>query len=251
MKKILPAVIALCIAFSFDSCKKGNTGPAGPAGPSFVGAIKGFVTVYDQYGNTSLANLTNVQLTLKGGRTKNADASGYFLFDSVVTGAYHITASGAGLATTLANNIGVVKDTFFQSIKLSAIPTFNLSTFDVYHNPGSEFDSVIITVPSDTRARNLIVFVNKTADVNNTPGHHVMRIVKPIPIGPAWPTTTKIMFRIHASEFNSANIYYGEQTYFAAYSYVVNDMSVYTDPATGKDVYNAVGTALVDSQMAP
>ncbi len=251
MKKILPAVMALCIAFASNSCKKGNTGPAGPAGPSFAGAIKGFVTVYDQYGNTSSASLTNVQLTLKGARTKNADANGYFIFDSVVTGTYHITASGAGLATTLANNIGLVKDTFFQGIKLSAIPTFNLSTFDVYHNPGSEFDSVVINVAPDTRARNLIVFVNKTPDVSNIPGHYVMRMVKPVPVAPAWVTTTKVMFRIHASEFNSANIFYGEQTYFAAYSYVVNDASVYTDPATGKDVYNAVGTALIDSQMAP
>lgn len=254
MKKHLPVILALSIIAVIASCQKkqGPQGPAGPSGPSFKGVINGYVSLYDQYGSRTYLNLASVQVTLKNGAAKNADANGYFYFDSVITGNYSITATGTGLATTTINNIGFVKDTFFQAVKLSAKPNFNISTFDAYHNTGSEFDSLVINVPSDTRARNIIVFVHNKASVSNTPGNYLLTIVKPVPaVAGGWPILSKVVVRIHASELNNANIFYGEQVYFAAYSYVINDMSVYTDPGTGKEVYNALGVALIDSAMAP
>lgn len=249
MKKLLPLVALLCIITIVNSCKKGNTGPTGPAGPSFKGVINGYVSVYDQYGSKTYVNLNNIQLTLKGGVTKNADINGYFYFDSVATGTYSIMASGSTFASTMVNNIGFVKDTFFQNIKLSLKPTFNLESFHSYHNTGSEYDSLIITVPADSRPRNLIVFAHNNRSVSNEPGHYLLSYIKSIP-ATTWGTTN-VLVRIHAKEFNNANIFYGEQTYFAAYSYVVGDMSVYVDPATGKEAYNAVGTPLLDSAIAP
>lgn len=254
MKKYLPVILACSIAASIASCKKehGPQGPIGPSGPSFKGVINGYVSLYDQYGSKTYQNLASVQVTLKNNATKNAGANGFFYFDSVSTGNYSITATGTGLATTIINNLGFVKDTFFQAIKLSAKPNFNINTFDAYHNTGSEFDSLVINVPSDTRARNIIIFAHNKPSVSNSPGNYLLSIIKPVPaVAGGWPTMSKIVVRIHASELNNANIFYGEQVYFAAYSYVINDMSVYTDPGTGKEVYNAVGNALVDSAMAP
>ncbi len=52
-------------------------------------------------------------------------------------------------------------------------------------------------------------------------------------------------------ELHNANIFYGETAYYAIYSYVVNDASVYADPHTGKKIYTAVGNPIVDSATAP
>jgi hypothetical protein len=60
-----------------------------------------------------------------------------------------------------------------------------------------------------------------------------------------------VVISIPAGDLNNAGLFYGEQVYYAAYSYVVNDASVYEDMATGKNVYNAVGSPLVDSALCP
>jgi len=246
--------IAICGILFCGSCTKkgstGATGPGGPAGPAYKGAITGYVSVYDEYGNKTIPNFSNFQLTLKGGTTVTCNNNGYYIFDNVATGTYNITASGTGYAPTLVNNIGFVNDTFFQDIKLSAIPDFNLSTFHAYHNTGSLYDSLVITLASDTRARNLIVFVNNTSAVGNAPANNITSYIKSIPTS-VWPTTTQVVMKLANTDLNNVNIFYGEETYYAASSYVVNDASVYEDPATGKPVYTAIGTALVDSCIAP
>src|SRR5437763_1709935 len=108
MRKLYPAIIlASCIIASLGSCtKKGNTGPtgptgpAGPTGPSFKGVINGHVSIYDQYGSKMFTGLNGVQLTLQNGIAVTTDATGYFIFDSVVTGSYSVLATGTGLAGT-------------------------------------------------------------------------------------------------------------------------------------------------------
>lgn len=250
MKRSYHLFIALTL-ITFISCtKKGDTGPAGPAGPSFKGCISGYVSIYDAAGSKKLTGLQNIVLTLKGGTTINADVNGHYIFTNVSSGTYNITASGPGMAATLVNNIGFVSDTFFKNITLSAVPDFNISSFKAFHNAGSQFDSLIMTVPTDTRSRNVIVFVNNSPVVNNMPGNYLGVFTKAVNASP-WPGTATLPLRISASDLNNLNLYYGDKVYYAAYSYVVNDASVYDDPQTGAKVYNAVGTGLVDSTTAP
>ncbi len=250
-KKQLLTILVSGIVLLASSCSKksktGPTGPTGPAGPSFKGVINGHVGVYDQYGINLLSGLENITLTMQGGKTVTADKNGYFIFDSVSTGTYKITAGGTSYATTMVPNVGFIKDTLYQHINLSLKPTFNVESFTAMHNAGSTYDSLIITAGADTRARNCIVFVNNKPAVNNQPGNYLISYVKTIN-----PNTGIAVLRIPAWELNSAGIFFGEPVYFAAYSYVVNDASVYEDPATGKNIYNAVGTTvLIDSAICP
>ena len=107
-----------------------------------------------------------------------------------------------------------------------------------------------MTFPTDTKARNLIIFVNNKLPVNNLPENYQLAYVKPITVS-GWGSAQSLTVRVPSSDLNGVNIFYGQKVYYAVYSYVVNDASVYTDEATGKNVYTAVGTGLVDSTLAP
>jgi len=245
---LFAVMASLC---SFSCTKKGNTGAtgqAGPAGPAFKGTITGFVSVYDQYGSKLFNGLKNIQVSLAG-RTTLTDSIGHYTFDSISTGTYALTATGQGLAATMVNNVAFIKDTLHTDIKMSALPTFNIDTFHAYHNAGSLYDSLIITVEPDSRPRNLIILVNNNRLVSNSPANYLLSYIRPIPVTPLSPQ--KILFRISYTDLNYANIFYGEEVYYAVYSYVVNDASTYEDMNTSRAVINAVGTPLIDSAMAP
>ncbi len=247
-------MLSLGIVFLAASCtKKGNTGLAGPAGPagpsgvSFTGAINGHVSLYDMYGTKQNTGLDAVQLMLKGGATATADQNGYYFFGNVSTGTYFLSAATTGYGATMIPNIEFLSDTMNQDIKLSAIPNFNPTALSATYNHGSAFDSVVITVTPDTKPRNLILFVNNKMPVNNFPANYLLAYVKAIT---TWQTN--VVIRVPASDLNGVNIFYGEMVYYAAYSYVTNDVSAYEDPSTGRNVYTAVGAApLVDSAMSP
>jgi hypothetical protein len=250
MRKIPTLLIISAILFSF-SCKKqpgpeGPAGPPGPAGPGYTGAIRGHVNIYDEHGYQVLFGYSDVQLKLKGGKTINADATGHFLFDSVSTGAYSIEVSGVGLASTIVYNIPFVKDTFYQPISISKKPEFQLTSFNAYHNGTSEYDSLVVTFPVDTRPRTWVVFVGADASVSSS--NYLLSYVRTIN-GSTFQTSA--VFRIHAQEFNNAGLFFGQTAYFAAYSYVINDASVYKGISTGKNVYNAVGNVFTSSASVP
>ena len=53
-------------------------------------------------------------------------------------------------------------------------------------------------------------------------------------------------------DLNDVGYTSGTKIYYAAYSYVVGDVSVYEDQSTGRNVYNAVNTnAIVDTTYVP
>lgn len=244
----VPFIFVIGFILCTTSCyKKGSTGPAGPVGPSYVGAINGHFTVYDQYGDRLFNGYQNITATLKGGKTVAPDpVTGYYIFDSVATGTYKMQCSGTGLATTVLNNFTFINDTLYRDIGLSAVPTFSLTSFTAYHNAGSAYDSLVITVTADTKARNCIIFVSDKPGVSNDPASYIYTYVKTIAAN-----ATYMLVRVPASDLNVANIFYGQPVYYAAYSYVVNDVSVYEDMVTGRNVYNAVGAALADSAICP
>ena len=248
-KNILLASFSVLL-FSSACTKKGSEGATGPAGPSFTGAISGHVSLYDTYGAKQLDGFNTVQLTLKGGATASADANGYYVFNKVTTGTYSIGATASGYAATVVNNVNFLSDTAYQNVSMSQLPNFDITSFISTYNTGSSNDSLIMTFPTDTKVRNLIIFVNNKLPVNNMPGNYQLAYVKPIPVS-GWGSATSLTVRVPSGDLNGVNIFYGQKVYYAVYSYVVNDASVYTDEATGKNVYTAVGTGLVDSTLAP
>jgi hypothetical protein len=248
------ALIMIILAFS-ASCKKASTGPAGPAGPvgpigpagTSKGAISGHISLYDQYGTRIFTGLNSVLPGLKGGGAlAGVDSTGYFAFGGLATSTYTILASCPGFGATMAFNIPVVSDTFYKDIKLSQKPAFNISTFTAFHNAGSLFDSLVLGYEADSRPRACIVFVGKNTNVSNQPANYLLYYTK---ILNTW--STKVNIQVPATDLNGAGIYYGEQVFYAAYSYVINDASAYEDPATGRNVYNAIGSAIIDSAKCP
>jgi len=254
MLRSYPIALALLSACFFSACtKKGNTGPAGPTGPagapgpSYTGIVIGHVSLYDQYGSRQFTGIgNNVQVVLKGGAYTYTDSSGLFLFANVATGNYYLKATAPGYAATRIADFAFVKDSLYKDIKLSARPVFNIKTFDATRVPGSTNITLTLTVDADSRTRNCIVFVSSQPGVSGQPGSYVLAYTKAIGVN-----STMVNISVPAADLNNAGIFFGQPVYFAACSYVVNDMSLYEDEATGMNVYNAVGVPIVDSALCP
>lgn len=242
LKKYIPVVVALGIVALLSSCaKEGPTGPTGPAGPTYIGAISGHVSLYDQYGSQVLANLVKVQLLLSrtGDTIIHPDVNGLYSYTNVATGNYSIAVADSGYGATVVNSFQFVSGTLNKDIKMSAIPAFTIDSFSVSENTALTSDSITIHLAADARVRNCIVFVGSASTVSNAVSNYLLAYVKQIPAN-----VTAVPLIIPAQDLYNANLAKGSAVYYAAYSYVVNDVSVYEDLTSGKKVYNAVGTAL-------
>lgn len=245
MKKY--ALLAFSAILFNLSCKKGNDGPqgpTGPAGPAYRGTIKGYVTIYDQFGNITSRSATGIQLTLSNGHITNPDSNGRFHFDSVNTGTYSISASGPSIASTVVNNVSFVKDTLYKEIALSQPASFTFNSFTAYHNPGSPYDSLVAFLTGDPSQRTCLVFVGTTPDVGSTN----YKLAYKRTIG---ANAIGLLFRVPYTDLNNVGIFFGETVYYAIYPYVTNDFSAYIDFNTGKTIFSAAGAPLTDSTIAP
>jgi hypothetical protein len=249
-------IAALAFITLFSSCaKEGPTGPQGIAGPAYTGSISGHVSLYDQYGNRVLSGLDSSTVNLTGVTTPTtaataADVNGLYLFSNdVYTGSYNLNVSHPDYAATQLSNFTFLLGTLIKDVKLSAIPDSFLTSFTAYHNTGSAYDSLVVTVIPNPLPRSCIIFINSNTNVtNNEYTGYLLSIVKAIPANAG---TVTIL--VTGDELTSAGFVSGSSTvYYAAYSYVVNDYSLYEDQATGKNVYNAVNTTpLVSSAITP
>ena len=244
-RKLTTYLALVCLSIAFVSCTKDGTagaagpiGPTGATGPSFVGAIQGHVSLFDQYGSRVLTGLKNVQLVLSG-HSVPVDSNGHYILGSLATGAYTISASNAGYGSTYTNNFQFLADTLNRDIKLSAIPNFSPTAFSAYPVAAGGSDSLVLTFPTDSRARNCIVFLNSSSTVGSTPSKYLLAYNKAIAANSTKPTT----IIIPAQDLANVGIATGATVYAIAYGYVVSDGSAYEDIATGKIVYTAVSSA--------
>src|SRR5579871_1994205 len=106
--------LSVIILISVSCTKQGPAGPAGPAGPSLTGAISGFVTLYDQYGEV-MSNDSGVIVTVVGKNISAAtNASGRYILTGLSTGSYDITYTKAGYGPTESISVNFVGgDTFY------------------------------------------------------------------------------------------------------------------------------------------
>lgn len=252
--RLLNILTIVCLLFFVACAKTGPTGPTGPAGPSYTGNISGHLSLYDKYGSPILSGFSSASLALSSTTatlTNNVpihpDNSGYYLFKDIKTGSYSIAVTDSGYAATIVGNIPFVVGTLNQDIKLSAIPDSFIKSFTADTGIAGDYDSLTIYTGQEIKGRNCVVFVNSNATVSNANSAHLLTYV--IPIDPYIVRTT---FLIPRSDMLNAGIAVGQKIYFAAYSYVVNDRSVYVDFASGKSVYNAVNSnPIIDSAIVP
>ncbi|NDC42822.1 MAG: hypothetical protein EBZ77_14940 [Chitinophagia bacterium] len=248
ISKVTLSITALCLVVGLASCQKGDTGPAGaagatgpagPAGPSYVGALVGHVSLFDQYGSRILTGLSSVQLTFNGNINVTPNATGYYQVNNVATGVYNIAASNTGFGNTKVNNFQFLKDTLNRDVKLSAIPDF--APLTITATATSIGDSIALTFNTDTRARACIVFINTGAAAGSTPDKYLIVFNKAIPAN----STRPVGIIVPAQDLANAGIASGTTVNVTAYGYVVNDASAYEDLSTGKIVYTAVSTGSV------
>ncbi len=249
-KKQLIGVAALGVVSVFASCSKGKQGNPGP---SFTGAISGHVMLYDQYGTKVNTGLSGIQVTLSNPTTTvTTDANGYYLFTGVTTRDYTILVHDPNTTPyTYGDNEAVnfqyLADTLIKDIKLSAIPSFSPATMTAVMSATTPNDSLVFTIAPDTRARDIIVFVNNNSTVNNQPANYLLAYVKAVPAN-----ATTVSLLVPANDLHDQGINSGNTAYYAAYGYPTSNSSIYEDIATGKSIYNALSTASVSaSAIAP
>lgn len=249
MKKFYPVGMFLLVMAA--ACKKrevvGPQGPVGPAGPSYKGVVTGHVSQYDQYGARIVYNYVPLQVMLQGYDTVATDSLGYFHFDSVMTGTYKMLVEGEGFGTTMVQNVSIVKDTAYQPVSVSQKPGFDITAFEAKRLDATSEVQLTITVPYDSRPRNVLILASKTPNVSGHPSTYLLSYVKAVPVS----LSSTVTMRIPMADLNYARIFYGDIIYFAACSYVQNDASVYEDPYTGRDVFTAIGAPMIDTCLAP
>jgi hypothetical protein len=236
-----------------DTGPAGTTGATGPAGPSYTGAMVGHVVLFDQYGSKITTNLAGIQISLSNALNTVTDANGYYVFANIPTGMYTVGAHDTSTATVFGDfkfeNVTFIKDTLNRDLKLSATANFAPLTFTAIQKATN--DSLVMTFAPDTRPRNVIVFVNSNATVNNSPANYLQAYTKAIPASTGTANTT-VTIVVPAGDLYDLGITSGTTAYYAAYGYPVNDASVYEDFTTGKNVYNALSmTSVTASATAP
>lgn len=209
--------------------------------------------LFDQYGTKVNDGLSGIQVTLsKPATTVTTDANGYYLFTGVSTQDYTIMVHDPNTTPyTYGDNEAIkfqyLADTLTRDIRLSAIASFSPATFTALLSAITGNDSLVITVAPDARVRDIIVFVNNTATVNNQPDNYLLSYVKAIPAN-----TTTVTLLVPANDLHDQGINAGSTAYYAAYGSPVANASVYEDIPTGKSVYNALSAGSVTaSAIAP
>ena len=240
------------------SCaKEGPNGAIGPAGPGYTGSIAGYIKLYDQYGSQVLINTNHISLELVGTAAivtpniyTNDSATGSYIYTPILTGTYILTATDTSVAQTYAAtalNLNFVSGTLYADVRLSARPDSFITSFTTYLNPGSSNDSLVITVLPDARPRKAIFFMGNSPYVNNLTTQYLLKYITTVPANAT--TVTQLVPRQDLTDVGYAS---GTKIYYAAYSYVVGDVSVYEDQSTGRNVYNAVNTTpIVDTTYVP
>lgn len=248
LRKLYPLFIAAILLTGLsNSCKKvGPTGPQGPVGPtgqSAKGVIRGHVQTYDQYGNPNTDSSPAIRLSIAGGYTAVTDDRGDFQIDSVPTGAYTISLSGDGIASSQVRDVHLVKDSCYVSLAVSRMPDFTILWVrpTQYNNSIDPYMNYIVFCPADAQARSVMLFFN-TQSLQENDWVNKSQMVRVVSV-----RGSSGYIDIYPADFYRNGIFSGDTVYVAVAPYLVNDASAYVDSKTGKTVYTGIGNILLDT----
>jgi hypothetical protein len=248
-KNILVILTLVIILFAASCAKEGPSGPTGPAGPSLTGNISGHVMLFDKYGSKIFTGLNNVGIFLNGSSSvvHPDSATGSYIYSSLISGVYNLAAYNTGYGAAYLNSLQLVSGTINADLKLSARPDSFLYSFTSVINTSDSSDSLTITCNADPRRRNFIVFLNRIDSVSSNPVYYLLNYVGAIPAN-----ATNAYILVPKYDLANAGFISGSKVFYAAYSYVVNDGSVFEDYNTGRKGYTAISAIpLLDSTTAP
>jgi hypothetical protein len=230
----------------FSACKKDVTGPAGPQGPpgtAYTGSITGFVSLYDQYGTKQTTNIANINVSIDNTtKTSLTDNSGKYSFSNLSTGSYSLSITDSLYGADKVQNIALLTGQSNHDVKLSAIPTFSLTTVTAIDTIQASVNYVKVrgTIAADTKAREVVVFFGSSSTVSSVPANYVLSYSKAITAN-----STSFFILVPVSDLYGAGLTTGSTAYFSVYPAAVSfaSTSTYEDLNTGKTVYNAIGTS--------
>jgi Carboxypeptidase regulatory-like domain len=221
----------------------GATGPAGPAGPSgqnLTGNLVGFVNPVDEFGNPLAKN--GVTVTLDGvtpAATATTNADGRYEFTSLRNGTYNLSFSRTGLGSIRRIGVGHVggdQPTFLGTNTISAPSTTTIG--NVAANSISS-NGVTINIPfSNTNAPSgsllrFAVYASSSPNVTAATGTLLANISN---------ASNSLNFTILKSTLNANGFASGTAVYVVVYG-VPAVLTSYSDPTTGRIMYNGLGTA--------
>jgi len=252
MKKlsILASTLLIGGILIFVSCSKtgpagpaGQNGATGPAGPVLTGNINGYVLLSDQYGITVTTNLKSAYVLLfdahSGSRMDSvyADSTGFYNINYVQTGTYTMMTKMGGFGNCVHQNVGFTASTLQVDNKLSAIPTFTVTSVDsIKYIVKTGAVHIYGKINTDPRQRTLLVFVGNSNNVSPNPQDYVFASAQAV-----GENATTYDIPINFTTFADNGYMSGNTVYFAIFGASNNyTFGSFTDIPTSRTVYTAI-----------
>ncbi len=239
----LTSALLFSLPILFAACAKdgaeGPQGSQGPAGPSLTGNLKGYVSLFDQFGSHVLLDQDSALVTLAGtAHQAYSDSTGKYAITGLSTGVYTVNCAKSGYGANQVNSLEFTGGgDVYRDIRISAIPTFNVDSISLIADP----NVVTITgsIAMDTRVRTVLVFVGSGSNTSNDPAHYLGSYNRNVPANQG-----NFMLTVPLSDLANLGIASGQTAYFAAYGATANynNSSSYEDLATGRTWFTAVSS---------
>jgi len=243
----LLSALFISLPILFAACAKdgavgpqGTQGSTGPGGPILTGNLKGYVSLFDQYGSHVLVDQDSALVSLVGVTAQAyTDSAGKYAIAGLSTGVYTVNCSKSGYGANQVNSLGFTGGgDLYRDIRISAIPSFHVDSISLVADP----NVVTITgsIAMDTRVRTVLVFVGNGSNTSNDPAHYLGVYNRNVPANQG-----NFMLTVPLTDLANLGITSGQTAYFAAYGATANynNASSYEDLATGRTWFTAVSTA--------
>jgi len=251
----LPFSLIIGGVLLFASCTKtgpqGPQGSTGPAAPIQYGTITGNVIMSNQYGSPVTNAYASGYIVLKNSATNATvdsvfanPTSGAYTISNVPTGTYNMECIYSGYGLNLHQNLEFDGGTLQADNKISAIPTFTVSSAQdtIRHKTATNYLYGSITADPNG-GRTLLIFVGPSGATSSAPGTYNFTTTVVIPADSANFTLTTALTTFYANGFT-----HGNTAYFAIYgasdNYTFGD---YTNFTYGQTVYTAISAAPYNS----
>jgi hypothetical protein len=252
MKKtsvLIGGSILLAVVFITSCSKNGATGPQGlpgvqgSPGPVLTGNITGFVLPTDQYGSPVTVNLKSAYTLLFDAHTGlrmdsvYSDSTGFYNINNVATGTYTMLTKMNGFGNNVHQNLEFTASTLNVDSKLSAIPTFTVTSVDsIRYSIKNGNVNIYGKINTDPRQRTLLVFIGNSNNVSPNPADYVFASVQPV-----GENATTYDIAINFTLFADNGYMSGNTAYFAIFGASNNyTYGSFTDFPTGRTVYTAI-----------
>ncbi len=242
--QIIFIVHILITGCSGENGNDGLTGPKGQDGPKLTGSLSGYAILEDEFGfNLNSSSMVSVSINSIA-KSVNTDSTGKWKIDSLETGTYDITFTKPGFGTYIKYSYQFVggSNSFYGTVKLGQLPSFEISSFLVNSNGAYINTSGTINkkAPSYTSLF-LAVFAGTDSTVSSNPEHY-----KKSYIGLIFAGSNLFNYDTDLKIFKGNDFTSGQKIYLCAYSInilssALREGSSYVDPRSGKIIFPGLG----------